>query len=61
MLNRIKGLYPDPQSFDSAIAKKHLLGLGEPEDVANSICFLLSNAARWITGASIILDGGYSL
>lgn len=61
MLNRIKGLYSDPQLFDSAIAKRHLLGLGEPEDVANSICFLLSNAARWVTGASIILDGGYSV
>ena len=61
MLDRIKELYPDPESFDLAITKRHLLGLGQPEDVSNSICFLLSDAARWITGTNIVLDGGYSL
>lgn len=61
MLDRIKALYPDLESFDLAITKRHLLGLGQPEDVSNSICFLLSDAARWITGTSVVLDGGYSL
>ncbi len=36
------------------------LGFGEPEDVANACVFLLSQASRWITGASLVLDGGYS-
>ena len=61
MLDRIKALYPDLESFDLAITKRHLLGLGQPDDVSNSICFLLSDAARWITGTSVVLDGGYSL
>ncbi len=39
---------------------KHPLGFGEPEDIANAIMFLLSNAARWITGTNLIIDGGYS-
>ena len=35
------------------------LGYGEPEDVANAAVFLLSSASRWITGTSIVLDGGH--
>lgn len=34
---------------------------GSPEDVANSVVFLLSPAASWITGQSLILDGGITL
>jgi NAD(P)-dependent dehydrogenase (short-subunit alcohol dehydrogenase family) len=34
-------------------------GIGETSDVANATTFLLSNASRWITGQSIIMDGGY--
>lgn len=41
------------------IIDKHLLGVGEPVDVANAACFLLSDAAKWITGTSMIVDGGY--
>lgn len=41
------------------IKDMHPLGLGQPEDVANACVFLLSNAARWITGTNLIVDGGY--
>ena len=43
------------------IEQKHLLGLGEPEDIASIIAFLLSDATKWITGSCIVADGGYSL
>lgn len=43
------------------IKNKHLLGIGQPEDVAQSVVFLLSSASRWITGTSLVVDGGYSL
>lgn len=36
------------------------LGLGEPNDVANAVIFLLSDASKWITGQNIIVDGGYT-
>lgn len=36
----------------------HLLGFGQPEDVANAALFLLSDASRWITGSAMAVDGG---
>jgi NAD(P)-dependent dehydrogenase (short-subunit alcohol dehydrogenase family) len=41
-----------------AIADAHLLGIGEPEDVAGVVAFLLSDDARWITGTTVVVDGG---
>ena len=35
--------------------------LGEPEDVGNAALFLASDAARFITGQSIVVDGGQIL
>lgn len=37
------------------------LGLGTPETVADAIVFLLSPASRWITGQTLVCDGGHSL
>ena len=37
------------------------LGLGTPEDVGNAVLYHLSDGSRWLTGQSMILDGGYSL
>lgn len=38
----------------------HLLGLGNPEDVANACIYLLSDASRWVTGSNLVVDGGYT-
>lgn len=43
------------------LEQSYPLGLGRPEDVAQSVVFLLSDAARWITGSSMIIDGGKSI
>lgn len=48
------------EDMDNHIAK-YRLGVGYPDDVANSIIFLLSPGSRWITGINLILDGGLLL
>ena len=42
------------------LAKLHPLGLGEPEDIAWSVAFLLSDVSKWITGSIITIDGGFT-
>lgn len=35
------------------------LGVGQPEDAARVLCFLLSDYARFITGTTLVADGGF--
>lgn len=42
-----------------AIEREHPLGIGTPEDVAAAAAFLLAPASRWITGITLVIDGGY--
>ncbi|WP_165062932.1 MULTISPECIES: SDR family NAD(P)-dependent oxidoreductase [unclassified Adlercreutzia] len=32
--------------------------LGQPEDIANGVLYLASDASQWVTGSSILIDGG---
>jgi NAD(P)-dependent dehydrogenase (short-subunit alcohol dehydrogenase family) len=43
----------------TAYEQSHLLGFGEPQDVAQAALYLLSPASRWVTGTTIVVDGGY--
>lgn len=47
-----------PKEIYEEHTQKYPLGIGEPEDVANAILFLLSDNSKWITGTELILDGG---
>ena len=51
-------LEKDPHIFEK-LAKWYPLGrVGEPEDIANAALFLASDEAAWITGATLVVDGG---
>jgi NAD(P)-dependent dehydrogenase (short-subunit alcohol dehydrogenase family) len=43
---------------DRLAARLPLKRLGEPEDIANLVTFLVSPAASWITGETYVIDGG---
>lgn len=47
------------KDFETELFKRQIMGIGKPEDVANATAFLLSDASRFITGTSIVVDGGY--
>jgi len=58
MLDRMfQGLVPEQVA---AIEAMHPLGIGSPTDVANAIAFLLADTGKWITGSTLVVDGGYS-
>ena len=46
---------------EAALGMQALKRIGKPEDVADVVAFVASDAARWITGASIPVDGGSKL
>lgn len=43
-----------------ALQATYPMGLGIPEDLAGVAVFLASDEAKWITGASIAVDGGFT-
>lgn len=58
----VADMFPDAESTKlSSIAATPLKRLAKPEDLADIVTFLASDAARWVTGQVIIADGGLSL
>lgn len=52
----------DLEGFWNAVGEAHPLNrVGAPEEIANCIVFLASNEASFVTGSSLIADGGYTV
>lgn len=49
-----------PEEQVQRIEQMHPLGLGEPKDVANAAIFLLADSSKWMTGSTMVVDGGYT-
>ncbi|MFO1445133.1 SDR family oxidoreductase [Bacillus sp. Bva_UNVM-123] len=48
------------EAMDMLVKATPMQRLGQPEEVANSILFLASDEASYITGGELVIDGGYS-
>lgn len=49
--------FADPEILEK-LRRDYPLGLGRPEDIADTIEFVLSERARWLTGQELVIDGG---
>jgi NAD(P)-dependent dehydrogenase (short-subunit alcohol dehydrogenase family) len=49
-----------PEEAVATIASKHPLGLGSPSKLVGTYVFLASDESEWMTGSSVVVDGGYS-
>lgn len=53
-----KALWDNPETLSKALAASPLNMIGEPEDIAGAALLLGSDAGRFITGTTIVIDGG---
>jgi NAD(P)-dependent dehydrogenase (short-subunit alcohol dehydrogenase family) len=58
LLSECAQLGEDRQTFMREAANRPLGRVGTPDDVANAVLFLASPMSSWITGASLVVDGG---
>lgn len=53
-------LRENPQLFETLATTIPMGHLGDPEDVANCALFLASDESKYVTGAELVVDGGYT-
>lgn len=56
-----KALWDNPKTLAGALASSPLNMIGEPEDIAGAALLLASDAGRFITGTTIVIDGGATI
>jgi NAD(P)-dependent dehydrogenase (short-subunit alcohol dehydrogenase family) len=56
-----RALWENPELLDITEKRTPLRRIGEPDDIAGAAVFLASRAGRWITGQTIVIDGGVTI
>jgi NAD(P)-dependent dehydrogenase (short-subunit alcohol dehydrogenase family) len=56
-----RALWKDPAYAEPRVAATPLRRLGEPEDIAGAAVYLASDAGRWTTGQTLVVDGGVTV
>ncbi|MGE0830059.1 MAG: SDR family oxidoreductase, partial [Hyphomonadaceae bacterium] len=52
---------PDPAAARAMLVDLHPIGrLGEPDDIAYGVLYLASEESKFVTGAELVIDGGYT-
>lgn len=55
-----KGIFKTAAEAQAAYESMHPIGrLGEPQDIANAVLYLASDASRFMTGSQLVVDGGF--
>ncbi|PIP24785.1 MAG: short-chain dehydrogenase [Candidatus Nealsonbacteria bacterium CG23_combo_of_CG06-09_8_20_14_all_36_12] len=49
----------DPKTLEQSLARIPLHRMGQPEEVSNLVLFLASDESSYITGSTIVIDGGW--
>ncbi|WP_395646929.1 glucose 1-dehydrogenase [Terricaulis sp.] len=61
MVKAFLAAQPDPDAAAVAVAAMHPVGhLGDPDDIANAVLYLASDESKFVTGAELVVDGGYT-
>lgn len=61
MVEGFLGSQADPAAARAATEALHPLGhLGEPDDIAYGVVYLASDESKFVTGAELVIDGGYT-
>jgi NAD(P)-dependent dehydrogenase (short-subunit alcohol dehydrogenase family) len=59
--NHLRATAPDLEAAKIAAGQAHPIGtMGEPDDIAWAVVWLASDEAKFVTGAEIVIDGGYT-
>lgn len=56
-----RALWEDPERIEAANKTVPLRRIGEPEEIAGAVVFLASAASSFMTGQTIVLDGGVTI